>query len=64
MFLLEVVSILVGDALVDLRGCARVVHVFDLDDRRQFLGLFEVLGGGLEVGWSVGSNVFDALVQV
>ena len=62
VFLLEVVSILVGDACVDLRGCTRVVHIFNLDDRRQFLCLFEVLGDGLEVGWSVGSNVFDALV--
>ena len=64
VFLFEVISILVGDPLVDLRRCTRVIHVFDLYDWGQFLGLFKVFGGGLEVVWNVGINVFYALVKV
>ena len=64
MLLLKVVSVLVGNTLINLGGCSRVVHVLNLNNRRQFLSLFEVLGSGLEMVWSVGSNVFDALVQV
>jgi hypothetical protein len=64
ILLFEVISVLVGNALVDLRRCGerliRVVHILDLNDRRQFLSLFKVHRGRLEV--VLRSNVLDTLV--